>query len=172
MADEKKLLTPEEKEEYDLDADIEYYWDKSGNIRYLKADGDIRANQTVRRLDMTTEMSRKIKAKGDQNRMKGARDKVKELIEEETEFTYDDAPISLVIAAEAAITGSSSDRKHFLAEARGVGKLSEKSKDAAPQKIIVEMDKDVREAMIRALEIIREFRQSGVAEASSGDSSL
>ncbi len=158
-----KPLTSEEKEEHDLDVNKDYSWDKSGNIQ--KKTGGI-----VKRLDMTQEMSLKIRAKGNQNRMEGARDKVRELIEEETEFTYDDAPISLIIAAEAAITGSSSDRKHFLAEARGVGKLSEKSKDAAPQKILVEMDKDVREAMIRGIEIIERGQQRRAAGEAAPDS--
>ena len=167
-------LTPEEKEEHDLDADFEYAWDKHGNIRYAKAypELNIRGGQTVRRLDMTTEKSKEIAAKGQKRKMRGAQDQVRELIEQESSFKFDEAPYALVLAAERAITGSSADMRLFLEQARGVGKLADKSKDAAPQKIIVEMDKDVREAMIRALEIIREFRQSGIAEADSGDSSL
>jgi hypothetical protein len=104
-------------------------------------------------------MSKEIKRKGRLRETKNAQDKVRELIEENTEFTYEDAPMSLRLLAERTVTGSSADFKLFLSEARGVGKLAEKSQDAAPQKIIVEMDKEVREAMIRAIELIERGQQ-------------
>ena len=145
-------LTAEEKEEYSLDAGTELFWRKDGNIADAKG-------RMVRKLDMDSEMSREITRKGQKRAIENAKDKIRKLIEEETEFTYEDAPYSLQLAAEAYVTGSSADRKHFLAEARGVGKLADKSKDAAPKKIIVEMDKDVREAMIRGIEIIERGQQ-------------
>ena len=158
-------LTPEEYTEHELDTEVEYLWDKNKNIRTKNA-------RMFRRFDMTSEMAKEIQRKGHRRELHNAQDKVRQLIEEETEFTYEDAPASLILAAEEAIIGSSSDRKHFLSEARGVGNLSQKSKDVAPQKIIVKMDKEVREAMIRALEIIQEFRQPGAVGADSGDSLL
>ncbi len=147
-----KPLTAEEKEEHDLDVNTDYSWDKSGNIQ--KKGGGM-----VKRLDMDSKMAKEIKRIGQQRGRQEAQDKVKELIEENTEFTYEDAPVSLRLLAERTVTGSSADFKLFLAEARGVGKLAEKSQDAAPQKIIVEMDKDVREAMIRGIEIIEQGQQ-------------
>ena len=62
MSEEKKELTAEEKEEHELDTEFEYYWDRNGNIRYLKQDKDkgIISNQMVRRLDMTSEKAKEI----------------------------------------------------------------------------------------------------------------
>ncbi len=158
-----KPLTSEEKEEHDLDVDKDYSWDKSGNIQ--KKGGGL-----VRRLDMDSKMSKEIKRKGVERGRKEARNKVKDLIEENTEFTYEDAPMSLLLVAERAITGSSADMKLFLAEARGVGKLAEKSQDAAPQKIILEISKEVREAMIRGIEIIERGQQRRITGEDAPDS--
>ena len=156
-------LTPEEKEEHDLDVNTDYSWDKSGNIQ--KKGGGL-----VKRLDMDSKMSKEIIRKGRMRATETAQDKVRELIEENTEFTYEDAPVSIRLLAERTVTGSSADFKLFLAEARGVGKLAEKSQDAAPQKIIVEMDKDVREAMIRGIEIIERGQQRRAAGEAAPDS--
>jgi hypothetical protein len=145
-------LSAEEKEKHELDTDADLFWRKDGNIADAKG-------WVVKRLDMTSEKSKEIRNKGQKRKMREAQDQVKELIEQESPFKFEEAPYALVLAAERAITGSSADMRLFLEQARGVGKLADKSKDAAPQKIIVDMDKSVREAMIRAIEIVERGKQ-------------
>lgn len=145
-------LSAEEKAEHELDPDIEYFWSKNKNIH--TKDGRI-----FRRFDMDKKMAKEIKRKGVEKKKVAAQDTFQELMYSETGIDYDDAPKSLQLACVNAATGGTSDMRLFLELARGIGKLASKAPDSVTQKVVVEMDKDVREAMIRGIEIIERGQQ-------------
>lgn len=145
---EKNWLTVEEKIEFGLDAQADFYWGK-GKKTIHSSD-----HRIVKRTDVSSEQQR-ARALKQRPMSKSEKAAAERLIREELDKAWSECTEREKILAEKFVTGSSADRKvwgDYVVKRKGTA--SEGGIDVLP----LDMPQETLDAMLAGLELIKELQ--------------